>query len=68
MAMANSMKNLADQIVISHNARVKALGDLALDVKRTLNDFAEERHDAGVSNAKTCWISRMACPKAWRIC
>ncbi len=52
MAMANSMKNLAEQIVISHNARVKALGDLALDAKKTLNDFAEERHDMGRKQRK----------------
>ena len=52
MAMAHSMKNLAEQIVTSHNVRVKALGDLALDTKKNLKDFAEDRHDMGRKQRK----------------
>ena len=52
MAMAHSMKNLAEQIITSHNVRVKALGDLALDTKKTLEDFAEERHVMGRKQRK----------------
>jgi hypothetical protein len=52
MAMAHSMKDLAEQIVTSRNVRVKALGDLLLDTKKTVEDFAEERHAMGRKQRK----------------
>ena len=52
MAMAHSMRDLAEQIVTSHNVRVKALGGLAMDTQKTLKDFAEERHAMGRKQRK----------------
>jgi vacuolar-type H+-ATPase subunit H len=50
--MAHSMRNLAEQVITSRNVRVKAFGDLVLDTKKTLTDFAEERHVMGRKQRK----------------
>jgi len=52
MEVANSMKDLTEHILASHHVRVKALGDLVADTRRTLNDFAEERKSMGQSQTK----------------
>jgi flagellar biosynthesis/type III secretory pathway protein FliH len=52
MAMAHTMKNLAEQIVASRDVRIRALGDLLLGTKKTLKDFAEERHAMGRKQRK----------------
>jgi hypothetical protein len=52
MGLAHKMKDLTGQIVTSHNVRVKALGDLALDTKKSVKDFAEERHERGRKQGK----------------
>jgi len=47
MEMASSMKDLTDNIFTSYNVRVKALGDLVSDTRKTLSDFAEKRKSMG---------------------
>ena len=41
MGIADSMKDLSERIVASHTMRIKALGDLTIDTRKTLQDFAE---------------------------
>jgi hypothetical protein len=43
MEIADSMKSLTENILTSYNVRVKTLGDLVSDTRKTLSDFAEER-------------------------
>jgi hypothetical protein len=52
MGIADSMKDLSDRIITSHNMRIRALGDLVIDTKKTLQDFAEERQNMGRKQAK----------------
>jgi uncharacterized protein YicC (UPF0701 family) len=52
MEIANSMKDLAEHILISHTKRMKALGDLVNDVRKTLGGFAEERKSEGRKQGK----------------
>jgi len=52
MEVANSMRNLTEQMLASYNVRVKALGDLVSDTRKTLEDFAEERKNMGHGQSK----------------
>ena len=52
MGIADSMRDLSDRIITSHNVRIKALGDLVTDTKKTLQDFTEERQNMGSRQAK----------------
>jgi len=52
MGIAGSMKDLTDHIITSHNVRIKALGDLVLDTKKTLQDFTQERQNMGRRQGK----------------
>jgi hypothetical protein len=52
MEVANSMKDLTEHILASHSTRVKALGDLVNNTRKTLGDFAEERKDRGQEQSK----------------
>jgi len=52
MGIASGMKDLSDQITASHNVRIKALGDLVMDTRKTLKDFAEERQNMGRKQSK----------------
>jgi len=59
MAIAEDMKKLTENIIASHNVRVKTLGNLAVDTHRTLADarknvegFAEDRKKMAVEQAR----------------
>jgi gas vesicle protein len=43
MEIVESMKGTAENIITSHNARVRALGDLMADTHKTLKGFASDR-------------------------
>ena len=47
MSIAESMKNLTEQIIVSHDMRIRALGDLVIGTRKTLQDFAAERQNMG---------------------
>jgi hypothetical protein len=52
MEVANSMRNLTEQMLVSYNVRVKALGDLVKDTQKSLNNFAEKRKNMGQEQSK----------------
>jgi len=52
MNIAESMKSLTEQIIVSHDMRVKALGDLVIDTKKTLQDFTAVRQNMSSRQAK----------------
>lgn len=43
MEIANSMKGITENIITSYNVRVKALGDLVADTRKTLKGVASDR-------------------------
>lgn len=52
MNIAESMKSLTEQIIVSHDMRVKALGDLVIDTKKTLQDFHKDHQHMSSKQAK----------------
>ena len=51
MEIAESMRNTAENILTSYNVRVKALGDLVVDTRKTLKGFASDRGKMGREQA-----------------
>lgn len=43
MAIAEAMKNLADNIITSYDTRIKAIGNIVAETHETLSGFAESR-------------------------
>ena len=43
MEIANSMRGITENIITSYDARVRALGDLVMDTRKTLKGFASDR-------------------------
>jgi len=43
MEIANSMRGITENIITSYDARVKALGDLVVDTRKSLKGFASDR-------------------------
>jgi len=52
MAIAEDMKKLTENIIASHDVRVKALGNLVADTHETLRGFSMDRKKMGVQQAK----------------
>jgi len=52
MAIAEDMKKLAENIITSHDVRVKALGTLVTDTHKTLKGFERDRKKMAVEQAK----------------
>jgi uncharacterized protein YicC (UPF0701 family) len=52
MGIADSMKDLSENIVASHNARVAMLGNLFADTHKTLKEFSGERTRMGRKQSK----------------
>jgi hypothetical protein len=48
MVMAKDMKKLTENIIISNDVRVKAMGDLVADTHETLKGFSMDRKKMGV--------------------
>lgn len=52
MTIAEDMKKLTENIMSSCDVRVKALGDLVVDTRKTLKGFASDRKKMGEEQAK----------------
>lgn len=52
MTIAEDMKNLTENIIISNNVRLKAVGGLVADTHKTLKGFAADRKKMGEEQAK----------------
>jgi len=52
MAIAEDMKKLAENIITSHDVRLKALGTLVTDTHKTLKGFERDRKKMAVEQAK----------------
>jgi len=52
MAIGIDMKNLSEDIIASYDLRVKAIGELVSDVRKTLNSFAADRERMSIEQAK----------------
>jgi len=52
ITMAEDMKNLTENIIISNDVRVKALGELVADTHETLNGFSMDRKKMAAQQAK----------------
>jgi uncharacterized protein YicC (UPF0701 family) len=52
MTIAEDMKKLTENIVISNDVRLKAVGELVADTHRTLKGFATDRKKMGQRQAK----------------
>jgi len=52
MAIADEMKRMTENIIASHNVRVKALSDLVTDTRRSLKGFAGDRKKMADEQAK----------------
>jgi uncharacterized protein YukE len=52
MAIAEDMKKITDNIIASYDVRVRALGDLVADTRKTLKDFAVNRKKMSKEQAK----------------
>lgn len=52
MGIADSMKDLSEHIVASHNTRVSMLGNLFADTHTTLKEFSNTRKRMGEEQAK----------------
>jgi gas vesicle protein len=52
MGIADSMKEITEDIITSYDVRVKAVGDLAADTRKTLEGFAKERKKMSKEQAK----------------
>jgi len=53
MGIADSMKEITEDIITSYDVRVKAVGDLAADTHKTLKGFSSERKKMGKEQAET---------------
>jgi uncharacterized phage infection (PIP) family protein YhgE len=52
MGIADSMKEITEDIINSYDVRVKAVGDLAADTRKTLEGFAKARKKMSKEQAK----------------
>lgn len=52
MAIAEDMKRLAENIMISSDVRLKTVGDLVAETRKTLNGFAADRKKMAAEQAK----------------
>ena len=52
MGIADEMKKLTENIITSYDVRVKALGDLVTDTRKTLKGFAQDRKEMSEEQAK----------------
>jgi ElaB/YqjD/DUF883 family membrane-anchored ribosome-binding protein len=52
MAIAEDMKKLTENIIISNDVRVKAVGELVADTHKTLNGFSMDRKKMAAQQAK----------------
>jgi uncharacterized protein YicC (UPF0701 family) len=52
MAIAEDMKKLTENIIISNDVRLKAVGELVADTHKTLKGFAADRKKMGQQQAK----------------
>lgn len=52
MGIAANMNDITENIVASHDVRVKAMGDLVTDTQQTLKRFAKDRRRMGEEQAK----------------
>jgi ElaB/YqjD/DUF883 family membrane-anchored ribosome-binding protein len=52
MAIAEDMKKLTENIIISNDVRLKAVGDLVADTHKTLNRFSMDRKKMAAQQAK----------------
>jgi len=52
MGIANDMKKLGEDIMVSHDVRVKAIGMLVNNVHKTLKSFATDRKEMAIEQAK----------------
>jgi ElaB/YqjD/DUF883 family membrane-anchored ribosome-binding protein len=52
MAIAEDMKKLTENIIISNDVRVKAVGELVADTHKTLSGFATDRKKMAAEQAK----------------
>lgn len=52
MAIAEDMKKLTENIIISNDVRLKAVGELVADTHKTLNGFSTDRKKMAVEQAK----------------
>jgi gas vesicle protein len=53
MGIADSMKEITEDIITSYDVRVKAVGDLSADTHKTLKGFSSDRKKMGKEQAKT---------------
>lgn len=53
MGIADSMKEITEDIITSYDVRVKAVGDLAADTRKTLKGFSSDRKKMGKEQAET---------------
>ena len=62
IAVANDMKNMAENIITSYDARVKELGGLVADTHKTLKGFTADRKKmaAGQSKSLTGFVKDLA--------
>jgi ElaB/YqjD/DUF883 family membrane-anchored ribosome-binding protein len=52
MAIAEDMKKLTENIIISNDVRVKAVGELVADTHKTLDEFSMDRKKMAAQQAK----------------
>jgi len=52
MGIADDVKNLGEDIVASHNARIKAIGTIVKDTRNTLKGFHAEHKEMSAKQAK----------------
>ena len=52
MGLADEMKKIAEDIVVAHDLRVKAVGDIVTDVHKTVKGFASDRKKMSAEQAK----------------
>ena len=57
MGIADSMRDLSDRIITSHNVRIKALGDLVIDTKRPCRTLRKSGRTWVISRQRTWQIS-----------
>jgi len=53
MEIANNMRGITENIVTSYDARVRALGDLVVDTRKSLKGFASDRKKMAREQAET---------------
>ena len=52
MTIAENMQKLAEDIIVSSDVRLKAVGDLMTDTRRTLNGFSRDRKKMAAQQSK----------------